>query len=625
MQLRTNLSAVWLCLLVCWTGPGTVSADESAEDKAVYEYKTWDCRIKGNKFTLTVKNRLRINNLRGDGYRRLSLFEDKYNKLTGVSARVLDADGKEIYRRKKEDMSRVCGYGNGALYRDACTYYTVLESAQYPYTIEYEYTRESSSLFFWSDADFQHFIPIHGASYRLTVPPGFDFHHQIRDLELEPEISRSGSEITYVWSASDIPALEEIDHLPPGHNEGARIEFVADRFSLNDYALERCDWGGIGRWYNQLAQGRYLSGNSLASGTGSLEAVDILYLDVQQRTRYVAVNIGIGGWQPHSADWTLEKGYGDCKDMSTLLVSKLRRQGIEAHPCLVLTRGRGVTDVDFPSIAFNHMVTMAVVGGDTLWLDCTNDNLSSGDVPWSIEDIDGLVVTEQGGQIKRISASTAEDNQCVLNTHLHIAGDRRLRLDVDLRVTGNQAVYLRGVLESMDNEETRKFVDRIFDGASKKYRIEAYEIRNLDELEEPVVIEMQATGIKPLRKIGATLYCGPFVLDEMDGFERTDLDDREFPLYLYYPELMQSNITITWDSSLAADSIVLPEDDSLSYPFGELRVDSRRSGDTVYVEFVKAYHAYELAVEQFADFEIFRERNRDIIRRYAKFMTLTDQ
>jgi len=609
-----------MCVLVCLAVPAGAFGDEDIEDKAIYNYKTWDCHISGNSYTLTLRYSLTIYNKRGDGYRGLSIRENDFVKLRSVSARVLDSGGREIYTRDKKDMSKACGYGSVSLYRDACTYYTVLESAQYPYTIEYEYTIESRSLFFWPGAQFQNYIPVEQASYSLTVPQGFKFHHKLYEIDIEPEIYESAGEVTYLWTARDISALDEIDYLPPGQNGGARIEFAADRFSLDTYGIDRCDWTSIGHWYSELARERYLGGGPTVPGGRSAAAAKALFSDVKGKTRYVSVSIGVGGWRPNSAEQTQARGYGDCKDMSTLLVSRLRQQGIQAYPALVLTRGEGLTDVDFPNFGFNHVITMAVIEDDTLWMDCTSDNCPFEDVPWSVEDVNALVVTDDGGRIMRIAASTAEDNRRLHTTRIHINEDRRMSLDVELQTFGNYAKYLRDLLESKDQDETRRFINRQFDGSEKKYRIESYEIHNLKELDEPVIISVRAVGIKPLRKIGATLYCGPFVLDEMYSFEKADLEERAFPLYLYYPELVQSSITITWDSSLAADSVDIPGSDSLIYPFGELHLASQRSGDTVHVDFIKTYHAYQLDVDQFTDFETFRDKNKNIIKRYVKLM-----
>src|SRR2546425_8998451 len=44
---------------------------------------------------------------------------------------------------------------------------------------------------------------------------------------------------------------------------------------------------------------------------------------VRDRVRYVAVELGLAGYQPRPSGETLAKLYGDCKDKATLLQSAL--------------------------------------------------------------------------------------------------------------------------------------------------------------------------------------------------------------------------------------------------------------------------------------------------------------
>ena len=64
---------------------------------------------------------------------------------------------------------------------------------------------------------------------------------------------------------------------------------------------------------------------------------------VQHNVRYVAINIGIGGYQSHMAGDIFANSYGDCKDKATLLVTMLHEAGIDAYFTLVSSE-RGVVD-----------------------------------------------------------------------------------------------------------------------------------------------------------------------------------------------------------------------------------------------------------------------------------------
>jgi hypothetical protein len=77
---------------------------------------------------------------------------------------------------------------------------------------------------------------------------------------------------------------------------------------------------------------------------------------VQSDIRYVAIELGIGGWQPHPAPEIFTHRYGDCKDKATLLSSMLHEVGVESFFISINTvRGRARTRP--PMIGwFNHEI-----------------------------------------------------------------------------------------------------------------------------------------------------------------------------------------------------------------------------------------------------------------------------
>ena len=82
---------------------------------------------------------------------------------------------------------------------------------------------------------------------------------------------------------------------------------------------------------------------------------------VRDRVRYVAVELGIGGFQPHAAAETLSNLYGDCKDKGTLLQSVLAAGGMTSYPLLVNLGGRMSLPAESPVWVFNHLVLAAAI------------------------------------------------------------------------------------------------------------------------------------------------------------------------------------------------------------------------------------------------------------------------
>ena len=93
---------------------------------------------------------------------------------------------------------------------------------------------------------------------------------------------------------------------------------------------------------------------------------------VEDKVRYLALVLNLGGYIPAEADQTWERRYGDCKAKTALLMALLRELGIEAEAALVhSTRGDGL-DTRLPAMsAFDHVIVRTVIGGQVYWLDGT--------------------------------------------------------------------------------------------------------------------------------------------------------------------------------------------------------------------------------------------------------------
>lgn len=93
---------------------------------------------------------------------------------------------------------------------------------------------------------------------------------------------------------------------------------------------------------------------------------------VQDEVRYFGVEMGVNTHRPTAPSETWNRRYGDCKDKAYLLVTLLRRLGIEAAPALVSAgRGRAIRDFLPSASVFDHVVVRANLDDEVLWLDPT--------------------------------------------------------------------------------------------------------------------------------------------------------------------------------------------------------------------------------------------------------------
>ncbi len=93
---------------------------------------------------------------------------------------------------------------------------------------------------------------------------------------------------------------------------------------------------------------------------------------VQHKIRYFGIETGINSHKPRNANLVIDRGFGDCKDKTVLLVSLLEAMNIKASPALVNTRETTRNQNNpYRLHAFNHVITHLNIDGNDHWLDPT--------------------------------------------------------------------------------------------------------------------------------------------------------------------------------------------------------------------------------------------------------------
>src|SRR5208282_2993265 len=209
---------------------------------------------------------------------------------------------------------------------------------------------------------FQERIPVRLSRFALNLPKGWEIHPHWRNYS--PVEPRTPGPEHWAWEMADIPGVEEEPDMPSwravaGH---VNISFFGPDSSHQAPALN--SWAEVGRWYAALAADRRRATPEIhqkaleltAKGATWLDKVRSLASYVQGNIRYVAIEIGIGGYQPHAAGDIYANKYGDCKDKVTLLSTMLAEIGVKSFYVLVNSE-RGMVSRDAPSaLGFDHVI-----------------------------------------------------------------------------------------------------------------------------------------------------------------------------------------------------------------------------------------------------------------------------
>ena len=157
-------------------------------------------------------------------------------------------------------------------------------------------------------------------------------------------------------TGADLPRLTLPADSPDLASAGPHLEFGWGREG---------SWKDVGRWWSELVSGMRPPGSRFAAAFKDLaldgrpagETVNVVLAYVHAHVRYVAVELGIGGWKPADPETTLERGWGDCKALSLLTAALLQRAGIPAVPVAAAVSDGALVESDFPSLEpFDHLI-----------------------------------------------------------------------------------------------------------------------------------------------------------------------------------------------------------------------------------------------------------------------------
>ena len=128
--------------------------------------------------------------------------------------------------------------------------------------------------------------------------------------------------------------------------------------------------------------------------------------------RYVAIPLGVNSFRRHATAKVLQNQFGDCKDKANLFNTLLRSLNLEAQ--LVLVPRFSQAHEGIPGLAFNHAISRVKLGGETVWVDTTDDVCRFGMLPPGDPGRKVLVIGGEEPKLTQLPAPDAREHQLKL-------------------------------------------------------------------------------------------------------------------------------------------------------------------------------------------------------------------
>jgi hypothetical protein len=378
--------------------------------------------ISQSEATLYVYYAATIFNYKGKDHAVMYVNYDRLTRVKSFKGTVYDAAGNVIKKLKSGDILDRSAIDGATLFSDARYKMADLSQGAYPYTVEFEYELEYKFLYSIQGSTLipDEKVSVQEASYQLIYPSDLAPRYKVLNIEASPSKSKTDKGLESIeWKFKNLLPIKLEPYGPRAIDILPRIIAAPSKFEYEGYAGDMSTWENYGKWKALVIKGRdklpesaKMKVKELTSNLNSTEEkAKVLYEYLQNKTRYVSIQLGIGGLQPFESSVVDQVGYGDCKALSNYMVAMLREAGIKGYYTTVKAGDfRDDLMLDFPSHQSNHVVVAVPNGADTLWLECTSQTSPFGYSGMFTGNRKAFMVTEDGGVWVNTPRYTADQN-----------------------------------------------------------------------------------------------------------------------------------------------------------------------------------------------------------------------
>jgi len=490
-----------------------------------------------DKIKIRVRLVYKILRPSGRDYGIAAVAFNAHSKVNGLRGWCIPAQGKDYEVKDKEAIEVAVPKVEGSeLISDVKEKLLRIPAPDPGNIVGYEYEEDEQPLVLQNVWMFQGEIPGRELHYSLQLPAGWEYKASwVNYPETNP--TQSGNN-QWSWVVNDVKAIREEAEMPP--IEGIAGQMIVSFFPPGGASASGfSSWQEMGNWYRTLTNGRRDASPQItqqvasitASATTPLEKMKALALFVQHDIRYVAIELGIGGWQPHSASDVYEHRYGDCKDKATLLSSMLSRVGIESFYVVINSeRGSVTPEVPANTGAFNHVVLAIKLPGNVsdpslvatiqhprlgslLYFDPTNELTPLGEIGGYLQANWGLLVTSDGGELVELPRQPSAMNGIQRNGKLTLDPTGTLSGEVSETRIGDRASSERWRLRTVTKSADQiKPIEDLLAGSLSLFNIRKATIDNLHVTDQPFGFHYSFDAPNYAKNAGNLLLVRPRVL-----------------------------------------------------------------------------------------------------------------
>lgn len=566
--------------------------------------------VNQNSMKNTISELYLISNEKGLKEMDFSVYYDKLTKIKALELKLYNKAGELVRTIKEKDFLDLSIADGFCMFTDNRIKFLKLNYTHYPFyaKFDYEVIDENTITIF-------PFIPIQRegeriahVSYSLTYPPDFSINPVEKNLKAFRVVAdKNTTAITYSGQDMVAPDQEDlnmryIDLLPV-------VRFSNNKFALAGVKGTANSWEDFGIWYhkNMLNGLDELPANTVTKmqmltkdAQNDVEKARIIFDYVQNNTRYISIQVGLGGWKPLSAKEVDKLGYGDCKALTNYTKALLKSIGITAY-YTIIHASNSVVDIDEKVISLqgNHVILTIPSDNGNIFLECTSQKIPFGYLGISTDNRKALIIKPDGAYFVKTLSIYANENNLDVRFIVDMSDLHLIKTTASFENKGTfyNAVYSLNV---SNKEEVISYIKKRFSNL-KMLKIVDYHLENDKEqiiYKEQVKIESDFIGAKMGNDYMISL--NPFL--NIVGIPK-NYKERQSGFYVTREKKYKIEIMYLLPSGFKI--MHLPDYQKIESQFGTNEITLKQEGNTLFVTEEFLLKSGEYKKEEYADFRKF--------------------
>lgn len=584
---------VLLCLLISGGALWGQEIDYSSQSISDLLKENANAVVRLDRMEITIKGLKEVNfrykrvvtvlNKRGrEAVNAYRYYDDEYH-INNIRAVVYNGVGQEIKTFKERDFKDRSMVPSGTLYSDSRIKYIDYNPVSYPYTVVFTYEAETNNtlpipgFYFVRGYD----VAVEKSQYILH-DDSETFKVRIREKNLrEYSIQKKETPTTLIYTGINILPIKKEVLGPHFQTIAPQLLVSPVQFFISGHQGKITDWQSFGKWmYEDLLKNRgQLPTETItkmkaltANCSTDLEKAKIIYEYVQNSTRYISVQIGIGGNQPAPAAEVDKLKYGDCKGLTNYTKALLKSVGVPSYYTVVEA---GISKVDFDSDFAslkqgNHIILAIPYNNKLYWVDCTSSTNPFGYLGSFTDDRRVMLVKPSGGKIVMTPGFNSQENVQKITAEIVLNQTGSISVTADIETTGVRYDFHED-LKLLKEKKLKKYYRNQWDYLDG-FTLTNYSFsqdKNIPKFKET----LQFTAHNVVAKAGAYLLLDLNLLNK-NTYVPQRYADRNQPFHIERGYVDVDSLHITIPSGYIITD--LPEPKEIKSEFGRYRAELKR-------------------------------------------------